>query len=176
MLGGRSRVVHSMIARNRPRREGRREDQARYLLRLVELGEVASTGQKEQLRHRELLVEVAGHTSVQGLVGFAKYYPHRRPNARISGSAPARLLTAQKVVIESEECRLRTRRRGELLIEERHELFPHFLAPDEPLAHLPPVHPAEEVKPARDEACDVPQDGCGEQKIASGRRRLDVRP
>src|SRR5215207_2581801 len=170
----RRRVVHSMIARNPRWGKGRREDQARHLLGLVELGEVASTGQQEQLGVGELLVEVAGHTSVQGPVGFAKNYPHRtpeRPHLGLgSGSAPN---GTQKVVIESEECRFRTRRRGELLIEERHELFPHFLAPDEPPPDLPPVHAAKQIEPARDEPSDVPQDGRGEQedRLRPPRRR-----
>src|SRR5215208_4544103 len=158
-----------MIARNPRRGEGRREDQARHLLGLVELGEVASTGQQEQLRHRELLVEVAGHTSVQVGVAFAKNYPHRTPEGPHLGlgSSPAPNGT-QKVVIESEEGLLGARRGCELLVEERQELLPHLLVPDEPLAYLPPVNPAEEVKPARDEACHVPQDGRGEEEDRFG--------
>src|SRR5829696_8422203 len=140
-----------MIARNPPRGEGRREYQTRHLLGLVQLWEVASTRQQEQLRLRELLVEVAGHTSVQGPVGFAKNYPHRtpeRPHLGL-GSCPAPNGT-QKVVIESEEGRLGAWRRGELLVEERHELFPHLLLADEPPPNLPPVHPAKQIEPTGD--------------------------
>src|SRR5215207_494270 len=163
-----------MIARNPRRGERRREDQVRHLLGLVELGEVASTGQQEQLRHRELLVEVAGHTSVQVGVTFAKNYPHRtpeRPHLGLgSGPAPN---GAQKVVIESEEGWLGAGRGCELLVEERHELFPHLLVADEPLADLPPVHAAKQSEPARDEPSDVPQNGRGEEEDRLGppRRR-----
>src|SRR5215216_7084710 len=158
-----------MIARKPPRGEGCREDQTRHLLGLVQLWEVASTGQQEQLGVGELLVEVAGHTSVQVGVTFAKNYPHRSPERPHLGlrSCPA-LKGTQKVVIESEEGRLGARRGCELLVEERHELLPHLLIPDEPLAYLPPVNPAEEVKPARDEACDVPQDRRGEEEDRFG--------
>src|SRR5829696_6508129 len=137
-----------MIARNPPRGEGRREDQTRHLLGLVELWEVASTGHQEQLGVGELLVEVAGHTSVQGPVGFPKNYPHRTPERPHLGlrSSPAPNGT-QKVVIESEEGRLGARRGCELLVKERHELLPHLLVSDEPPPDLPPVHPAEEIEP-----------------------------
>src|SRR5918993_747339 len=142
------RVVRSMIARNPRRGEGRREDQARYLLGLVELWEVASTRHQEQLGAGELLVEVAGHTSVQGPVGFPKNYPHRTPKRPHLGlrSSPAPNGT-QKVVIESQEGRLGARRGGELLVEERHELLSHFLVSDEPPPDLPPVHAAKQIEP-----------------------------
>src|SRR5215212_866649 len=108
-----------MIAGNPPRGERCREDQTRHLLGLVELWEVASTGHQKQLGVGKLLVEVAGHTSVQVGVAFPKNYPHRRPEGPHLGlgSRPAPN-GAQKVVIESEEGRLGARCRGKLLVEE----------------------------------------------------------
>src|SRR5215208_4340923 len=100
-----------MIARSPRRGEGRREDQARHLPRLVQLREVPRRWQQVQLRARELLVEVAGNTSVQGAIGFAKNYPHRTPESPHLGlgSGPAPNGT-QKVVIEGEEGLLGARR------------------------------------------------------------------
>src|SRR5215208_299729 len=125
-----------MIARNPRRGERRREDQAPHLLGPVELGEVASTGHQEQLRHRELLVEVAGNTSVQVGVTFAKYYPHRtpeRPHLGLgSGPAPN---GPQKVVIESEEGWLGARRGCELLLEYQDTPFTEIYTLSQPV-HL----------------------------------------
>src|SRR5829696_7084309 len=147
----RRRVVRSMIARNPRRGEGRREDQAGHLLGLVELWEVANTGQQEQLRHRELLVEVSSYGGIQVGVGLAENYPYRPPESSHLGlSTRAEPHGPSQIRGQREERRLGARRRGELLVKERHELLSHFFVPDEPSANLPPVHPAEEVEPARD--------------------------
>src|SRR5829696_5107037 len=105
-------------------------------------------------------------------IGLAKddpYGPLERPHLGLSsGPAPK---GPPKAVVKREEGRLGTRGGYELLVEERHELFPHPLVPDEPLTNLPPVEPMEQVEPAGDKARDVPQNGRGEQEDGLRRAR-----
>src|SRR5918993_427902 len=140
--------------------QGRREDKTRYLLGLVQLWEVPRRGQEEQLGVGEQIVEAAGHASVQVGIRLAKDDPHRTlESSHLGLRARAGPHSPPQVGVQREECRLGARRRGELLVEERYELLSYFLVPDKPPADLPPVHPAEEVEPPRDEARHVPQTG-----------------
>src|ERR687898_2404035 len=105
-----------------------------------------------------------------------KNYPHRTPESSHLGLRTcAGPHGPPQIGVQREERRLGTRRRGELLVEERHELLSHFLIPDEPPPDLPPVHPAEEVEPARYEPRYVPQEGRGEQqdRLRRPRRRRE---
>src|SRR5262245_38613290 len=55
------------------------QDQPRHLLRLVQLDEVLSTRDQEEVRTRQVFVERPGDAAVQGRIGVAEDDPDRTP-------------------------------------------------------------------------------------------------
>jgi hypothetical protein len=103
---------------------------------------VLSTRDQEEFGLREELVERPGDTTVQGRIGVAEDDPDRPPELlQLGDHRVARPDRGQQVDVQAEEGRAGTRRRVELLVQQRHELPPDVRVADE-APHLPPVHSA----------------------------------
>src|SRR5262249_52649047 len=123
------------------------QNQSRHLFRLIQLDEVSSTRDEEELRLRKELMERPGDAAIQRIIGVAEDNPDRALELPQPGDlCGVRPDHGQEVFVQAKEGRAGTRRGLELLIQQRHELTSDIRVSDEP-PHLPPVHPAEDPIP-----------------------------
>src|SRR5262245_44996326 len=153
------------------------EDETCDLLWLVDLNVVPGTGNQEQLRGREQLVELPCHSFVQVGVCIAEDDPYRAGEGpHVRDHPPAADRGRQEVVIQCPERRPFC---TEVRVQARHDLLSHLRISDES-ADLPEVEPpVEAIGSADDRSRGRPHHWCGVQRDRSGaseaRRPLVIR-